>query len=815
MPDIFDCLAAAVADGHLSREAAGEYRQRLDELGQDAGQREGKSWYESRARIAERLQAEIERKIRRRKRMRLFQAKIADSLQARAVPGQVEAAMKSALDFDPRLDHIGPNVTMRHTSLRGHAFSLMSDFVDRFRSKHGGLTRDIAGMDDVVRALHGEDATPEAKAFADAITEARNFLTGRHNAAGGDLQRRQDWGWVQTHDRSAVAAASKDTWVEFVLTRIDPQRMLDDAGEVMTARRLREAVESVYDSVLLGGDTNIPEAAAKFGSPVSKRIHSRFLVFRDAEAWLQYQTAYGAPDIFSSIIGEIDRLARDVATIEVLGPYPRMTLETMTGLIDADRARGLADLTGRETAKQSDSIGKHRGIENLFDVVTGRANIPADSGWARVSQSNRNLVTAARLGSAIFAALGDIGTLTATARYNGLSQARVLKRMLGQLNPSSGADRRMAARAGYIAETWAGAQVGAERLLGEVTGAPSTARIADTVLRMSGLNAFTDAGRSAFKLEFIGALTDHGNLGFDRLPDALRNALGRHGIDAADWDAYRATPLWTDPETGADFIRPEDVYLEAPAATGESARLFTVAQKFNGMIAAEANFAVVMPTARGRAIATGGTPPGTFWGEIVRNALLFRSFPITFIHLHGQRALAMRGLGNRSRYLAHIFIGMTMAGAVAEQMSSIARGRDPRDMTDPKFWASAVIRGGSLGPLGDFLYSGTSRHGASLPEGLLGPVLGSQLVAGTKLSLGNINELITEGEARNAFPELRRFADGLLPGRSLWYARLAMERLIFDEMEQAIDPDASRRFKRIEDAARREYDQRYWWRPGK
>ena len=37
--------------------------------------------------------------------------------------------------------------------------------------------------------------------------------------------------------------------------------------------------------------------------------------------------------------------------------------------------------------------------------------------------------------------------------------------------------------------------------MGEVTGVPSTARIADTVLRMSGLNWWTDAGRSAFKLE--------------------------------------------------------------------------------------------------------------------------------------------------------------------------------------------------------------------------------------------------------------------------------------------------------------------------
>ncbi len=46
-------------------------------------------------------------------------------------------------------------------------------------------------------------------------------------------------------------------------------------------------------------------------------------------------------------------------------------------------------------------------------------------------------------------------------------------------------------------------------------------------------------------------------------------------------------------------------------------------------------------------------------------------------------------------------------------------------------------------------------------------MLGSQLVAGAKFTIGNIQELIATGEAKNVIPELRRFADGLLPGRSL------------------------------------------------
>ena len=38
---------------------------------------------------------------------------------------------------------------------------------------------------------------------------------------------------------------------------------------------------------------------------------------------------------------------------------------------------------------------------------------------------------------------------------------------------------------------------------------------------------------------------------------------------------------------------------------------------------------------------------------------------------------------------------------------------------------------------------------------------------------------------------------------ALWYTHLAMERLIFDELEAAIDPNAAKSFRMIEQGARR------------
>ncbi len=46
-------------------------------------------------------------------------------------------------------------------------------------------------------------------------------------------------------------------------------------------------------------------------------------------------------------------------------------------------------------------------------------------------------------------------------------------------------------------------------------------------------------------------------------------------------------------------------------------------------------------------------------------------------------------------------------------------------------------------------------------------------------------------------------------------APLALERLIFDQLEAAIDPNAAQSFRRIEQGARRDYGQRFFWKPDK
>ena len=62
--------------------------------------------------------------------------------------------------------------------------------------------------------------------------------------------------------------------------------------------------------------------------------------------------------------------------------------------------------------------------------------------------------------------------------------------------------------------------------------------------------------------------------------------------------------------------------------------------------------------------------------------------------------------------------------------------------------------------------------------------------------------------------ELVRFLMANTPGSSLWYARVALDRILWDQMQKELDPDYRESFRAIERRARREFDQGYWWRPG-
>ena len=150
---------------------------------------------------------------------------------------------------------------------------------------------------------------------------------------------------------------------------------------------------------------------------------------------------------------------------------------------------------------------------------------------------------------------------------------------------------------------------------------------------------------------------------------------------------------------------------------------------------------------------------------------------------------------------------------MALQLKSMASGRDPQDMTSGAFWGAAMLQGGGLGIFGDFLFSNINRYGGGFATTFGGPLM-QRANDAWNLTAGNIAQLAS-GEKTHFGRELVKFMKGNTPGSTIWYTKLAWERIVWDQLQYLVDPEANKAFKQRQRFFDKEFGQGFWWRPGK
>ena len=465
-------------------------------------------------------------------------------------------------------------------------------------------------------------------------------------------------------------------------------------------------------------------------------------------------------------------------------------------LIDTARKAGISD-------------AEAHGLQNAWDHASGAAT-SAVAGWKATFFGNvRSWLASAQLGSAVLSSVNDFQTLRQTAAWNGLGANGVMGEYLRLLNPANAADRKLAVRAGLIADGWAHRANAAQRTMFEEIGQTLPARMADFVMRSSGLNAHTQAAKWAFGMEFLGRLADDAALTFDALDPALRRTFERYGMGAADWDLIRTKGVLS--EDGVDLIFPEQLVRTGDRAAERAAT------RLLEMVNTERGFAILEPGVTERALILGDTKAGTLPGEFWRASAQYKAFPITMLTRHIYRGMNA-GDGKyvaaaSGAYLARLAIGMTFFGALAMQMKEVAKGKDPRDMSDWRFWGAAFAQGGGAGIFGDFLNSAVTRSDRSFYMTAIGGPTAGLVDDVMKLTGANIGAT-AEGKDANWGRDFAAFVRRNAPGTSLWSSRLAVDRLMWDQLQSLLDPDHHRSWARTEQRARQETRQEFWWRPG-
>lgn len=820
---IDNCLNSALDQGEITdREAAWIRNMYEGYRKKAAGSGTADADIRAKDSTAKRLAAEAAQK----KRRTLLQARaqqrvVQDTLAYRTAKGDADIGEGTIA----LLEHYG---TAPYTSLEGlrksivgQAHAELSELLEKFeRTKLTGQTPNKADLDNIVREAFGErTGDASANGLASAWREVADGLRQRFNRAGGDIAKLEDWGLPQVHDATALLRAGKDTWKDQIRGRLDLSRMRHPVtGDEILESEISDILDRVWDDIVTNGWASREPSQVPMGRGAIAGQHAehRFLVFRSADDWLAYQKDFGQGDPFAAMMNHINTMARDIAAIERLGPNPQAMLTFLKQRIEqAGQARQKGDtvpFAGGKTRADSRARGKISTIDNMWEAYRGNAEVAVDTQAANAFAITRNWLTSAILGGAVISAVPTDPIFQKLARsfvgIPALGEARDLVKALGK------GSRMEAVRGGLILDSAMHTFSTQARYLGTLSGPQWSRWLPDRILAWQGLTAWTQAGRHSFGLSFQGMLADRAGKSLAELKAARKgslerataNTLERWGFSAEDWDRIRQARLHE--RDGATFMRPHEI-----AEVDEQ-----LAERIQEMILQETEFAVPSSTLRGRAFTRFGTKPGTLWGEIVRSAAMFKSFAVTYALLYGSRAWREFGQSRAAgaRYASAVFLTTAMGGAVSLWLKDILAGRDPRPITGKDgnplpFFGQAAMQGGGFGIYGDFILGDVNRYGGGLSNMIGGPVVDT-LNDFRNLTFGNAIQFAS-GDTTNAAEEARRFVQKNTPGRSLWFLRLAYDRVLMDNLRRLTDPKADKAFRR---------KSRYvsglgtdtWWSPG-
>ncbi|WP_119268376.1 hypothetical protein [Taklimakanibacter deserti] len=697
------------------------------------------------------------------------------------------------------------NVESHRVAVEDWLLAKANTLIENYRSKLGGLRHDFVGPRNVIKELRGVDtgdqAAKEAAAAWRGTVEAGVKRAEQAGIFFRSIAEKDQWlnpqFWESARVRSfGLQEFEKDifeAWRSGGLEIVNKE-----TGELATDLEVPEIVRMAHQHIVVNDNT------AAHGSAFNSVM--RTFRFKNADTWLKLMDKYGVGEggIYGMLISHVRGMANEISLAEVLGPSYQTNFKRLLDLARYDDKGG-----GRPDGRFSPSkynpvrlVESVAAAERTFKWLTGEINSVQGETMAGVFGAVRNIATAANLGSAVITAVpGDSVTAVLASGHSGISAVGVMQRAIEGIAGEGPEMRALAARLNVTAHAVIDGMHSSRRFGDQLEVGERFGQIASFVIRAQGLNFWTTNLKRAFSMEFMAHLAENSGKGFDDLEPAFRGFLERYAFTADEWDLVRATPALE--VEGARFFDAEG--MADPA----------LRNRLMSAIIDERQFAVLESGARVRQLTTGGLHRGTFMGEMARSAGMYKSFAISILLTHVMRHMTAPGsfLKRGTNLSFKFLLPMTIAGGVSLQAKQILSGKDPRDMSDPGFWLDAFVTGGAAGIYGDLLKTaiggGPQEQLSTLLAGPPGQIVG----ATGDLTFDQARKFLT-GEGTDFGKTMARHMRRWLPGSNLWYARLALDRFVFDEIQEWIDPNYKASFRRQEERLRRNTGQKFWWRPG-
>lgn len=718
------------------------------------------------------------------------------------------------------------------------AKSRLVDFLEKTSPTFLGLCENKKLITDLVHEIAGDDTgNPVAKSAAKAWIDTVESLRERFNAAGGDIGKLEDWLFPQTHDRYKITNAARrlaggelkqagltikdtvthkkynpnqnrDAWIDFVWDKLDRSKYLDDNLKPLSDDAMRALLSDVFETIRTNGANkeNVGKVTAGRGkSKANTRQEHRTLMFKDAQARLDYNEVFGSnPSVMGTMMEHIGSMSRDIALMEMLGPSPTNTYNTLKRMAQID------------TDQQTSSTGKIKSADNsLLDAMwknlSGSANVVESGFIASIGQGARNLQVAGKLGSAFISSFTDVATYFHTARVNRMPFARSAMLLVKSLNPADKSDKRFAARAGIIGDELNSA---ASRFVEGNIGNGITGKLADLTMRLSLLSQWTDAVRRAQSLNTMATFAEATKHNWADIDGWLRYRLEEFGVSEDVWKALQKCK----PEelNGSHFLTINSI-KNAASKNGDidGLNVDKLVSTYLSFVMDDSFMASLQPDLMTRSITNWGKSRGTVAGEFVRSIFLFKSFPIAMFTRHLQRSKDLyryklqtdgkaAAVWSRVGYMSSLVVSTTLVAYVANMFKDLINGSDVKDPTTLDAFKRAFTAGGGMGFIGDILVSGMDdyKYGHPALMNMAGPVLSTAMDAYTIFDKYKDNKDIGAN--------VLRIVKGNLPVVNLWYTKQLLNHAVFNQIQEMMNPGYHRR---IEQKIRKNQGVGYWWKP--
>ena len=672
--------------------------------------------------------------------------------------------------------------------IEGQAGSFLDNFLLKYKPKVTRLGGLIDDGEDIVRAAYGKAPSAEAKQMYDALAAAYEWLRLQANREGASIPENKNRRIPQTHDRLMVRAnggRDGEDWINDHLSALDWD-IMRYAGKPIPVSERREVLEKVYWGIVTDGAADSKPAQHSQPALAGRLARDRFLYYKDADSWLAMQKKYSGANVVQQTHGMIAAMARDIATLEHLGPNPNVLKEFAKNTANLRGSELMKAGKGEWTTKVHESIDVFEREYNIFRVHVLNSD---ENLMAQTVGTIRSFAVIGQLGGAFLSNLNDIMTTKWAFQFHGLPQSGIIRDYMRRF-VNGEVSAKQAIRDGVLFESALSMSHSFSRFMGPLDAPVAAHRWSDTVYRSQLATHHNMTIRHVAAGRLQGIWADNAGKRFEELP--MATAMARAGITPEDWDIFRATPITVD--RGAEFLRPQAIW-ENPASTAKQKR---VADKFADYMNVVMLQGAPERSLRTRVFLKEEIAASSFGGQVLRGGFSLAGFPVEIMFNHMKSIWELPQPKNKLAQTARFVTYLTLGGAFITQVKALAAGDNPYNMNpfeDPatagEFWLRAFLNGGSGGFIGDFIMQNISIANSQYFGG--GSPLREQANATIKLAGAAGGELMerlgwAEEEDRKLGKKASSAALQLVP--KIWFMRLLLERGITDDLMRQVDPAA-------------------------